>query len=73
MISETNRFIHTLENIPKADKNATATITIRITSPKSIDADKACRKFIKKQIKKFKKEFEDFADDLDLDCETIFR
>ena len=73
MISETNRIVKPLENIPKGEKNLTATITIRLTTPKSIDADKACRVFIKKQMKKFKKELKDFVDELDMDCEALFK
>lgn len=73
MISETNRIVKPLENIPKGEKNLTATITIRLTTPKPIDADKACRVFIKKQMKKFKKELKDFVDELDMDCEALFK
>ena len=73
MILETNRIVKPLENIPKGEKNLTATITIRVTTPKSIDADKACRAFIKKQMKKFKKELKDFVDELDMDCEALFK
>lgn len=71
MISQTNRIVHELKNLGRSDRNITATITIRITTPKSIDADKACRKFIKKSLGKFEDNFKKFAKDVDKDCEEL--
>ena len=68
MISQTNRIVYELKNLGRADRNITATITVRITTPKAIDADKACRKFIKKALSKFEHNFKDFAKDVDKDC-----
>lgn len=65
MISETNRFVRRLENLDKNDADVAGTITIRITTPKSVDADKACHKFIREKIKEFEKDYKKFVKKLD--------
>lgn len=71
MISQTDRITIEIPALKRSDRNITATITIRITAPKSIDVDKASRKFVKKHVEKFKKHFKDFAKDINKDCEQL--
>ena len=69
MISETNRYTRELENLQGSNRNVTMSVTIRITTPKGLDEDKAVKKFIEKRMKDLKKDFKDFCEDLDYDLE----
>lgn len=69
MISETNRYTREIENLNSNNRDVSLTVTMRITTPRGLDADKKIKKFIQKRMKDLKEEFKDFCDDLNDDLE----
>lgn len=69
MISETNRYTKEIENLNSNNRDVSLTVTMRITTPRGLDADKKIKKFIQKRMKDLKEEFKDFCDDLNDDLE----